>query len=279
MKVAILGAGVMGQGIAHTVAVSGFETVLYDIDPEALDRALDAISTNLQKGVDRGKLTSDEKEAALGQIGTSSKVNTLDPDLIIEAIVEDLETKHTLLKEMQELYPEAIVASNTSTLPITQIAAKLPIPGNVVGMHFFNPAYLMKLVEVVRGTATTDSTFNLASQFVKQLGKTGVAVQDSPGFIVNRVARPYYTESLKVLEDGSEDIEGIDQLLESTGFRMGPFRLMDLIGVDTNFAVTTNMFEQFFGEARFKPSRKQQQLVDSGQHGKKSGKGFYSYTD
>jgi 3-hydroxybutyryl-CoA dehydrogenase len=172
---------------------------------------------------------------------------------------------------------KTIFATNTSSIPVTRIAAKIPHPERVVGMHFFNPAYIMKLVEVISGTATDESVVKTIFDLSLQLGKTPVFAKDAPGFIVNRVARHYYAESLKILEEQVAPLETIDELLEGTGFKMGPFKLMDLIGVDTNFNVTSSMFESFHYDSKFRPSRIQQQKVDAGHHGKKSGQGFYKH--
>jgi 3-hydroxybutyryl-CoA dehydrogenase len=180
-----------------------------------------------------------------------------------------------MLEELNS--PSTIMASNTSSIPITQIGAGLQRPENLVGMHFFNPAYIMKLVEVISGASTQNHVATKVYNLAKQMGKVPVMAKDSPGFIVNRVARHYYVEALKILEENVCDNEGIDRLMESSGFKMGPFRLMDLIGVDTNFSVTTSMYHSFHQDGKFRPSRIQQQKVDAGHHGRKSGKGFYEY--
>ena len=173
--------------------------------------------------------------------------------------------------------PSTIFATNTSSIPITQIASVLSRPQHLVGLHFFNPAHIMKLVEVIAGASTSTDVLNSTRKFAKSLGKVSVMAQDSPGFIVNRVARHYYVESLKILEEGVASVESIDKLLESTGFKLGPFRLMDLIGVDTNLSVTTSMYNAFYQEPKFRPNRIQQQKVDAGHWGNKTGKGFYNY--
>lgn len=277
-KIAVVGAGTMGQGIAQISAMAGYEVVLYDLNSKALDNASTIISSNLSKGIERGKLTQADKEATLKRIVFSDNEKALVADVIIEAIVEKLEVKRTLFSRLEELNTEnTILASNTSSIPITRIAAGLEHPERFVGMHFFNPAHIMKLVEVISGAATDTAVAATVYALAKKLGKVPVEAKDAPGFIVNRVARHYYVEGLKVLEEGVCDVEGIDRLLESSGFRMGPFRLMDLIGVDTNYSVTESMFNAFHQDAKFRPSRIQQQKVDAGHHGRKSKKGFYSY--
>lgn len=277
-KIAVVGAGTMGQGIAQISAMAGYEVVLYDLNSTALENASAIIDSNLSKGIDRGKLTQADKEAALKRITFSDDEIMLVADVIIEAIVEKLEVKKLLFSRLEELNDEStILASNTSSIPITRIAADLKHPERFVGMHFFNPAHIMKLVEVISGAATNTSVATTVYELAEKLGKVAVDAKDAPGFIVNRVARHFYVEGLKVLEEGVCDVEGIDRLVESSGFRMGPFKLMDLIGVDTNYSVTESMFNAFHQDAKFRPSRIQQQKVDAGHHGRKSKKGFYTY--
>lgn len=277
-KIAVIGAGTMGQGIAQICALAGYEVVIYDLSEQTLVTAEANISTNLDKGIVRGKLTNAEKVASLERITFSGDESTLVADVIIEAIIENLEVKKALFANLEAINSEnTILASNTSSIPITRIAAGLKCPERFVGMHFFNPAHIMKLVEVISGVATDHSVANTIADLARKLGKTPVLAADAPGFIVNRVARHFYVEGLKVLEEGVSDVNGIDRLLESSGFRMGPFRLMDLIGVDTNYSVTESMFNAFHQDAKFRPSRIQQQKVDAGHHGRKSGKGFYNY--
>lgn len=277
-KVAIIGAGTMGQGIAQVVAAAGYEATLYDVQPKMLTAGLPAITANLDKGIARGKLTAADKAATLARIHTTNNFEDIKAELVIEAIVENLDIKVKVFQELEALLPETTVfASNTSSIPITQIAAKLQHPERMVGMHFFNPAHIMKLVEIISGVATDEATVSLTKAFVEDIGKKAVLAKDSPGFIVNRVARHFYVESLKLLEENVADVDTIDALLESSGFKMGPFKLMDLIGVDTNFAVTSSMFAAFHQDAKFRPSRIQQQKVAAGHLGKKSGRGFYNY--
>ena len=277
-KVAIVGAGTMGQGIAQVCAMAGLEVLLFDVNAEMLNKAIQAIEQNLKKGIERGKVTADEMNKSLSLIQTIDSEKLLIADLIIEAIVERLEIKQQLFTRLEAINSEkTILASNTSSIPITRIASVLKRPENFVGMHFFNPAHIMKLVEVIRGAATSPEVAEVIYQLSLKLGKVPVRAHDAPGFIVNRVARHFYVEGLKVLEEGVSDVNGIDRLIESSGFKMGPFRLMDLIGVDTNFSVTESMFNAFHQDSKFRPSRIQQQKVDAGHHGRKSGKGFYQY--
>ncbi|QQS29397.1 MAG: 3-hydroxybutyryl-CoA dehydrogenase [Sphingobacteriales bacterium] len=279
-KIAVIGAGVMGSGIAQICAAAGYQTILFDVEPSALPRAIDAIEKNMAGTVKRGKLSETAKSEILKRIQTSSYFADLKADFIIEAIVEDLNIKlEALLQVADQNTPNTILASNTSSIPITRLAAKLPHPQRIVGMHFFNPAHLMKLVEVVSGIETSPEVVSVTRDLAVQLGKTPVMAKDSPGFIVNRVARHYYVEALKILEENAADLTTIDDLCEASGFKMGPFRLMDLIGVDTNYAVTKSMFESFHYDGKFRPSRIQQQKVEAGHWGRKKGKGFYDYSD
>lgn len=276
--IAIIGAGTMGAGIANLAAQAGYQTLVYDLLQEALDRARKAIDKQLQGGVDRGKMSAEAKEEALGRIQFVTELDEVKADFIIEAIIEKLEPKVEVFRKLETVNgSSSIYATNTSSIPVTQIAAQLEHPERVVGMHFFNPAHIMKLVEVISGAATDPEVARLTKALAEQMGKKAVMAKDAPGFIVNRVARHFYVEGLKVLEEQVANHETIDSLLESSGFRMGPFRLMDLIGVDTNFHVTSSMFQSFHYDSKFRPSRIQEQKVLAGHIGRKSGKGFYEY--
>ncbi|WP_162427869.1 3-hydroxyacyl-CoA dehydrogenase NAD-binding domain-containing protein [Pontibacter pudoricolor] len=276
--IGIVGAGTMGQGIAQICAQAGYKTILFDINEQVLSKAQQTTTINLDKGIERGKLTMADKTAALTNLTFTGNTLDLHCDVIIEAVVERLEVKQSIFKELADINSDdTILASNTSSIPITRIAAGVPNPERVVGMHFFNPAHIMKLVEVISGAATSPEVALTIKQLALKLDKTPVMAQDSPGFIVNRVARHFYVEGLKLLEEGVADVETIDKLMQASGFKMGPFELMDLIGVDTNFSVTTSMFEAFHYDPKFRPSRIQQQKVDAGHHGRKTGKGFYNY--
>lgn len=276
--IGVIGAGTMGSGIAQVFAAADFQVILYDLDAAMLEKAKAGISRNLNKAVELGKMEQGQVESILQSIRFTVAFQEVVADLVIEAIVEKREVKIDLFQRLAlQNSTETIFASNTSSIPITQIAAGVPNPHRVVGVHFFNPAHLMKLVEIISGAQTAESVALKCYDLIKQIGKTPVMAKDAPGFIVNRVARHYYVEALKTLEENVAEMEQIDGLMENMGFKMGPFRLMDLIGVDTNFSVTSSMFQLFHQDAKFRPSRIQQQKVDAGHHGIKTGQGFYSY--
>jgi 3-hydroxybutyryl-CoA dehydrogenase len=276
--VAVVGAGTMGQGIAQVCAMSGYKTILFDIDSNLSQKALEAISQNLESAVAKGKLTAEAMLRTAELLLAVKKMNELKADLVIEAVVEKLEVKQDLFLQLESINNgQCILASNTSSISITQIAAVLKYPQQCVGLHFFNPAHLMKLVEVISGAATGREVSSLMKAFSQSLNKITVDAKDSPGFIVNRVARHYYVEALKLLEEGVADVATIDKLMRSAGFKMGPFELMDLIGIDINFAVTSSLYHSFFQDSKFRPSRTQQQKVLAGHLGRKTGRGFYDY--
>lgn len=277
--VGIIGAGTMGQGIAQVCAVSGFNVLIYDVDPGFLKKGISNIEASLQISVDKNKLSPTQKQESLNRINPCQGLDQVKADLIIEAAIENLEVKRAIFKALENNNSsDCILATNTSSIPVTQIASTLENPNRFAGLHFFNPAHIMKLVEVISGVATASETVELLKRFSEKLGKVPVLVKDSPGFVVNRVARHYYVEALKILEENVTDIKTIDTLLRSSGFKMGAFELMDLIGVDTNFSVTTSMYNAFHQDSKFRPSRIQQQKVEAGHHGQKSGKGFYDYS-
>jgi 3-hydroxybutyryl-CoA dehydrogenase len=277
--VAVLGAGTMGQGIAQVCAMSGYPTQLFDIESSLSQKAISSISINLDKAVSKSKISESQKTMILAHLSIAHKLEDIKADLVIEAVVEKLDVKQQLFRVLENNAKGSILASNTSSLSITEIAAGLKNPERFVGLHFFNPAALMNLVEVVRGTSTDDSVMSIMMDFSKSLNKTAVLVKDSPGFIVNRVARHYYVEALKLLEEGVASHDQIDRLLRNAGFKMGPFELMDLIGMDINFAVTCSLYQAFHQDPKFRPSRIQQQKVMAGHLGKKTGRGFYDYTE
>ena len=275
--IAVLGAGTMGQGIAQVCAMAGYKTLLYDIDSSLLQKALGTIEQNLESALAKRKITAEFKKLILENIRLVNELNDVHVELVIEAVVEKLEVKQQLFAELEKINHNCILASNTSSISIAQIASGMKNRGNCVGLHFFNPAHAMKLVEVVVTNSANGELIGLMKQFVKSLNKIPVETKDSPGFIVNRVARHYYVESLKLLEEKVASIESIDKLLRSAGFKMGPFELMDLIGIDVNLAVTTSLYNSFHQEVRFKPNHIQEQKVLERQLGKKTGKGFYEY--
>jgi len=277
-SVAVIGAGTMGQGIAQVSAAAGYTTKLYDLDETLSFKALESIKANLSQLVSKNKISADSKVATLSRLSVEKNSISLKADVVIEAVVEKLAVKQNLFLELEKINGgKAILATNTSSIPITQIAAVLQNPSLCVGLHFFNPAPVMKLVEVIMGEATSQEVAGKMRTFSLSLGKNPVMVKDSPGFIVNRVARHYYVEALKLLEEGVATHAQIDALLRSAGFKMGPFELMDLIGVDVNLAVTTSLYDSFNQAHRFKPNPIQQRKVKDGDLGKKTGKGFYEY--
>jgi 3-hydroxybutyryl-CoA dehydrogenase len=274
----VIGAGTMGCGIAQVCALAGYVTILYDVNDQILKRGIETINKNLAQGIEKGKISQLEADSAREKVKQVKNLEDVQADLIIEAVIENLEIKKKLFARIEALNPGSILATNTSSIGISQISAGLKLPAQCVGLHFFNPAHIMKLVEVVSGTATSIEVTKQTRDFALSLGKIPVMAKDSPGFIVNRVARHYYVESLKLLEDKVATVATIDQLMESLGFKMGPYRLMDLIGVDTNLSVTKSVYEGFNQASKFKPSEIQQQKVDAGEWGRKTGKGFYDYS-
>lgn len=277
-KIGVIGAGIMGRGIALAAAMVGYEVVLYDINQNMLDESAAYFEKFLAASIERGKLSAEEKTKIMASMTLSQEIKSLKVDFVVEAILENLELKQKVLLEIEALNDgKAIIASNTSTIPITKIGAGLKHPEHLIGMHFFNPAPIMKLVEVISGEATADWVAELTFALAEKMSKKPVQAQDEPGFIVNRVARHFYLESLRVLEERVANHETIDRLMENSGFKMGPFKLMDLIGVETNHEVTKSLYNSFFQDEKFRPSRIQQKKVDAGNYGRKTGKGFYTY--
>lgn len=277
-SIAVIGAGVMGRGIALVALRAGYPVRLFDLSESALTDARAYMEKFLAKSVEKGKLAADAAPEIMGRLQVTTELNSCVAPLLIEAVPERLALKHQVLSQLAAVNDEAcVLASNTSTLPITRIAAGVPQPQRVIGLHFFNPAPLMKLVEVIAGLETEPVLVQDILTFARELGKSPVLAQDEPGFIVNRVARQYYLEALRCAEDQMAAPAAIDRIMEAIGFRMGPFRLMDLIGVETNHAVSQSMYEAFFQAEKFRPSRLQQKMVDAGRHGRKTGRGFYEY--
>ena len=276
--ICVCGAGTMGSGIAQAAASSGFYTILYELNDVVLEKAKTSIEKNLQSLVEKRKITGNAKEETLNNLRFTNNLHDCLGDVIIEAIIEKPDAKIALFNQLAEInHSETVFASNTSSLSITQIVKGVKNPERVIGMHFFNPATNMKLVEVVKTDLTNEQTANIITDLTKQMNKTPVLCKDSPGFIVNRVARPFYIESLRLAEEELIDFAGIDVLMESTGFKMGPFKLMDLIGNDINYAVSCSIYEQLDKPERLKPSAIQKEKVEKGELGKKTGKGYYEY--
>ncbi|MBK8611306.1 MAG: 3-hydroxybutyryl-CoA dehydrogenase [Chitinophagaceae bacterium] len=277
--ICVIGAGTMGSGIAQTAAQTGFYTLLFDINTEVLEKAKTSIQKSLQYMLDKGKISAEEKDSIFQRIKFVTDTNDCIADVIIEAIVEKVDAKVAIFNQLAELnHSEVIFASNTSSLSISEIQAKVVQPQRVVGMHFFNPAQVMKLVEVVKGSQTSDAAAQTIYDLCLQMKKMPVMCKDAPGFIVNRVARHYYLEAMKLLEAGVAGVEDIDELLEASGFKMGPFKLMDLIGNDVNLAVSQSLYDACSRAERFKPSPVQMDKVAKGELGKKTKKGFYDYS-
>lgn len=277
-SICVCGAGTMGSGIAQAAAQSGFHTILYELNESVLEKAKKGIQQNLESLVAKGKMTPEGMQGVMGRIRFTNDLQDCLADIIIEAIIEKTEPKIALFNQLAELnHSEVIFASNTSSLSVSRIAEGVQKPERVIGMHFFNPATIMKLVEVVNTPLTNQLTTDTVVELAKAMGKTHVLCSDAPGFIVNRVARPYYIESLRLAEEGKPDIEQIDRLMEATGFKLGPFRLMDLIGNDINYSVSCSVYEQLGSPDRLKPSYLQEQKVKDGKLGKKTGEGYYRY--
>lgn len=279
MNVAVIGAGTMGSGIAQVAAQAGHKVVLFDTRKEAVDKALAGLRKVLDRLVEKGKFTAEQADGIHGRITPASDLKDLaGSGLVIEAIIEDLGIKQKLFAELEGIVAtDAILATNTSSLSVTAIAGGLKHPERMVGLHFFNPAPLLPLVEVVPGLASDDALASRCATLMTAWGKVPVLCKDTPGFIVNRVARPFYGEAIRIYEEGIADMPTIDAAMKSVGFRMGPFELMDLIGNDINFTVTKTVWEAFFYDPRYKPSFTQQRQVESGRLGRKSGRGYYVY--
>ena len=282
MKIGILGSGSMGSGIAQIAATAGHEVILYDKNKEALTKTSKNLRRILNRLVEKGRIDDAAANAIFGRIYLVNNMNAYaECGLIIEAIVENLEIKKSVFQQMESIVrDDCILASNTSSLSIASIAAACEKSERVIGIHFFNPAPLMKLVEIIPAVQTNDKVLEESQKLIDSWGKLTVITKDTPGFIVNRVARPFYAESLRILEEGVADVPTIDwAMTEIAGFRMGPFTLMDYIGNDVNYTVTETVFTAFYFDPRYKPSFTQKRLSEAGYLGRKSGRGFYDYSE
>jgi len=277
-SICICGAGTMGSGIAQLAASAALPTVLYEPDGGVLEKAKKTVDSNLRLLVEKGKITSAQKEKIFQDVHFTNNLKECVADVIIEAIVENIDSKIHLFGQLATINNDkTIFATNTSSLSVTSIASKILRPDRFIGMHFFNPAPIMKLVEIINTNYTDKEITGSVTELAQRMGKVPVICKDSPGFIVNRVARPYYIESLRLLEEGHVSSETIDTLLEGSGFKLGPFKLMDLIGNDINYSVSCSIYEQLNKPERLMPSAIQKEKVERGELGKKTGKGYYKY--
>jgi 3-hydroxybutyryl-CoA dehydrogenase len=280
MKIAIIGSGTMGSGIAQVAATAGCEVKIYDTNLDALAKSKSNLENTLSKLVEKVKIDQHEKSRIENNISYAHTLGELShSDLVIEAIIENMEIKRKLFSELENyVSPETILASNTSSLSIASIAASCQKPERVIGIHFFNPAPLMQLVEVIPAVQTSEEVLQKSVQIISDWKKVVAVAKDTPGFIVNRVARPFYSESLRIYDEGVADFATIDWVLKTIGnFKMGPFELMDMIGHDVNYVVTETVFTAFYFDPKFKPSFTQKRLLEAGFLGRKSGRGFYNY--
>jgi 3-hydroxybutyryl-CoA dehydrogenase len=282
MTVGVLGAGTMGSGIAQVAAASGHKTILVEVNETQLEKAKDSLQKIMQRLVEKGKWSEQFANEAFGRITFSTDMNDFKPcGIIIEAIIENIEIKHKVFSRMETIVgADCILASNTSSLSIASIGSVLTHPNRVIGVHFFNPAPLMPLVEIIPAVQTSSEVTETAKNLIDSWKKVTVLAKDTPGFIVNRVARPFYGEALRIYEEGIADFATIDwAMTELGGFRMGPFTLMDYIGNDVNYAVTESVFSAFYFDPRYKPSFTQKRHSEAGYLGRKSGRGYYDYSE
>lgn len=279
MIAGVVGAGTMGTGIAQLAAMSGWEVRWYDIDQKKITASLQDITKSVGKLASKGVISMDNISAIIGQIYVCESIDTFaDCEIVIEAIAEDLTLKKEIFREIESKVNQyCLLATNTSSLSVTSIAAAIHHPERLLGIHFFNPVVLMQLTEIIPGIQTNDNTINKAVDIISSWGKTIVKAQDTPGFIVNKVARPYYSEAIKIKEEGIADISTIDQIMKMNGFKMGPFELMDFIGHDVNYRVTESVWKAYYFDSRYRPSFSQLRLLEAGYLGKKTNKGFYDY--
>jgi 3-hydroxybutyryl-CoA dehydrogenase len=279
-RVGVVGAGTMGAGIAQIAALGGYETVIYEIDEKQLERGIELVRNGMRRGAERGRWSESDAADALERLRTDTLIELLtDCELVIEAAPEDLDLKRSLFERVASVCgPETVLATNTSSLSVTAISSAVPDPQRIVGMHFFNPPALMQLVEIVAGDESGEPALELATEVAHGMGRTPIRARDSVGFVANRCVRPFFLESLRMLAEGVAPHDEIDRIVRlGAGLRMGPFELMDLIGIDVNFAVARSFWEQSFGEPRWRPVPLHERMVSSGRLGRKTGRGFYSY--
>ena len=282
MNIGIIGAGTMGVGIAQVAATAGCKVVLFDANAPQIDKALSGLEKTLQKLAEKGKISQEKASEIRNNIVKGEVLQDLkDSDLVIEAIIENKEIKTKVFTELENYVSEScILSSNTSSISITSLGAELKKPERFIGIHFFNPAPLMPLVEVIPSLLTENTLAEKIYNLMKEWGKIPVIAKDIPGFIVNRIARPYYGEGLRIVEENIATPEQVDEAMKTLGnFKMGPFELMDLIGVDVNFAVTTTVYKDYFYDPKYKPSLLQQRMSEAKLHGRKTGRGFYDYSE
>ena len=281
MKISVIGAGTMGTGIAQIAATKGHEVCLYDSFEGAIEKANENVNKILNRLVEKERITNKIKDDIINRINFTGNLNDINKSsLVVEAVIENLNVKQELFKKIENITDDnCIIASNTSSLSIASIAGVCKIPKRIIGIHFFNPVPLMPLVEIIPSVQTSENTLLKVKSIIKSWDKVTVVTKDTPGFIVNRVARPFYGESLKIYEEGIADFSTIDWALkEIGGFRMGPFELMDYIGNDVNYTVTETVFTSFYYDPRYKPSITQKRMIEAGYFGRKTGRGYYDYS-
>jgi 3-hydroxybutyryl-CoA dehydrogenase len=278
--IGIIGAGTMGNGIAYVAASHGHAVIMYDVQLALAQRGFDAIRATLQRHVAKQRIDEAELQATLDRVQLTTDLGDMTrAALVIEAVPEDLALKRDIFQALDHICnPQAPLCSNTSSLSITALAGATQRPDRIAGLHFFNPAPMMALVEVVQGDRTSEATLGYLVDLARRWGKTPIVTRDTPGFIVNRVARPFYGEALRLLDHQIADAATIDRVMKAAGFKMGPFELLDLIGLDVNLAVTKSIYTAYFQEPRYRPHPLQQRMVDAGVLGRKSQRGFYEYS-
>ena len=281
-KVGVIGSGTMGSGIAQVAATSGCVVKLYDNNPDTIKKAEQNLDRILWRLIEKDRIDENEKLRIQNNISYVSTLEDLnDSDLVVEAIVENLDIKHKVISELESYVSDAcVIATNTSSLSVASISSALKKPERCIGIHFFNPAPLMKLVEIIPAIQTSQEVLDNSIMTIKNWGKTVAVAKDTPGFIVNRIARPFYGEALRILDEGIADVATIDDAMRSVGgFRMGPFELIDFIGNDVNYTITETVFKAFYFDPRYKPSFTQKRMAEAGYLGRKSGRGYYRYDD